>query len=90
MHGKGSGDLPFVKLLRAHGVTVLTDQHIAGLAVDNRRVTGVVMSSGETIGRKGLILAIGAIVPARKRSGIRATSRFGARGVCIDAGVSDR
>jgi succinate dehydrogenase/fumarate reductase flavoprotein subunit len=41
-------------------VTVLTDQQVERLAVENHRVTGVVMRSGETINtRKGVILATG-------------------------------
>ncbi|MBV8118512.1 MAG: FAD-dependent oxidoreductase, partial [Alphaproteobacteria bacterium] len=61
MRGKGLGLIcHFLKALRARGVTVLTDQHVERLAVENRRVTGVVMRSGETIGaRKGVILATG-------------------------------
>jgi 3-oxosteroid 1-dehydrogenase len=39
---------------------VLTDQQVERLAVENKRVTGVVMRSGETISaRKGVILATG-------------------------------
>jgi len=61
MRGKGLGLIcHFLKLLRARGVTVLTDQQVERLAVENRRVTGVVMRSGETIGaRRGVILATG-------------------------------
>ncbi len=61
MRGKGLGLIcHFLKLLRARDVTVLTDQHVESLAVENRRVTGVVMRSGEVIGAgKGVILATG-------------------------------
>jgi 3-oxosteroid 1-dehydrogenase len=59
--GKGLGLIcHFLKLLRARGVTVLTDQHVECLAVENRRVTAVIMRSGETIrAREGVILATG-------------------------------
>jgi len=61
MRGKGSGLIShFLKELRARGVPVLSDRHVECLAVENRRVTGVVMRSGETIGaRKGVLLATG-------------------------------
>src|SRR6202790_4598510 len=61
MRGKGLGLIcHFLKVLRARGVPVLTDQHVESLAVENSRVTGVVMRSGETIrARKGVILATG-------------------------------
>jgi 3-oxosteroid 1-dehydrogenase len=61
MRGKGLGLIcHFLKTLRARDVTVLTDQHVERLAVENHRVTGVVMRSGETINtRKGVILATG-------------------------------
>jgi 3-oxosteroid 1-dehydrogenase len=61
MRGKGLGLIcHFLKLLRARGVAVLSGQHIDRLAVDGPRVTGVVLSSGETIGaRKGVVLATG-------------------------------
>ncbi|HMD65537.1 MAG TPA: FAD-binding protein [Stellaceae bacterium] len=61
MHGKGLGLIcHFLKLLAARDATVLTDQHVERLAVENRRVTGVIMRSGETIGAgKGVILATG-------------------------------
>jgi len=61
MHGKGLGLIcHFLKLLAARDATVLTDQHVERLAVENRRVTGVIMRSGETIGAgKGFILATG-------------------------------
>jgi 3-oxosteroid 1-dehydrogenase len=61
MRGKGLGLVcQFLKILRDRGVTVLADQHVERLAVENGRVTGVVMRSGEVIGaRKGVILATG-------------------------------
>ena len=61
MRGKGLGLIcHFLKVLRARGVMVLTDQHVERLAVENQRVAGVVMRSGETIrARKGVILATG-------------------------------
>jgi hypothetical protein len=61
MRGKGLGLIShFLKVLRARGVPVLSDRHVERLAVENRRVTGVVMGSGETIGaRKGVLLATG-------------------------------
>ena len=61
MRVKGLGLIcHFLKVLRARGVPVLTDQHVGSLAVENRRVTGVIMRSGETIrARGGVILATG-------------------------------
>jgi len=61
MRGKGLGLVCyFLKALRDRGVPVLTDQHVENLAVENRRVTGIVMRSGETIrAKKGVILATG-------------------------------
>jgi hypothetical protein len=61
MRGKGLGLIcHFLQALRTRGVTVLTDQQVESLAVENRRVTGVVMRSGETISAfKGVILATG-------------------------------
>ena len=61
MRGKGLGLIShFLKVLRARSVPVLTDQHVESLAVENHRVTGVVMRSGESIrARKGVILATG-------------------------------
>jgi 3-oxosteroid 1-dehydrogenase len=61
MRGKGLGLVcHFLKTLRARGVPVLTDQHVECLAVENGRVTGIVMRSGETIrAKKGVILATG-------------------------------
>ena len=61
MRGKGLGLIShFLKVLRARSVPVLTDRQVECLAVENRRVTGVVMRSGETIGaRKGVLLATG-------------------------------
>jgi tRNA U34 5-carboxymethylaminomethyl modifying enzyme MnmG/GidA len=47
-------------VLRARGVPVLTDQQRGSLAVENHRVTGVVMRLGESIrAREGVILATG-------------------------------
>jgi 3-oxosteroid 1-dehydrogenase len=62
MCGKGLGLIcHLLKALRARDVTVLTDQHVESLAVENKQVTGVVMRSGESIrARKGVILATGA------------------------------
>lgn len=61
MRGKGVGLIcQLLKLLRARGVAVLSDQQIDRLAVDGPRVTGVVLRSGATIGaRKGVVLATG-------------------------------
>jgi 3-oxosteroid 1-dehydrogenase len=61
MRGKGLGLIcHFLKALHARGVTVLTDQQVERLAVENRRVTGVMMRSGETVSAgKGVILATG-------------------------------
>jgi 3-oxosteroid 1-dehydrogenase len=61
MRGKGLGLVcHFLRALHTRDVTVLTDQHVESLAVKDRRVTGVVMRSGEIIrARKGIILATG-------------------------------
>jgi 3-oxosteroid 1-dehydrogenase len=61
MRGKGLGLIcHFLKALRERGITVLTDQQVESLAVEDKRVTGVVTGSGETIrARKGVILATG-------------------------------
>jgi len=61
MRGKGLGLIcHFLKVLHARHVTVLTDQHVESLVVEDKRVTGVVLRSGECIGaRKGVILATG-------------------------------
>ena len=61
MRGKGLGLIcHFLKLLHARGVAVLTDQHVESITVEHKRVTGVVMRSGESItSRKGVILATG-------------------------------
>jgi 3-oxosteroid 1-dehydrogenase len=61
MRGKGLGLIcHFLKALQARDVTLLTDQHVESLTVEDRRVSGVVMRSGETIrARKGVILATG-------------------------------
>ena len=62
MRGKGLGLIcHFLKVLRARDVPVLTDQQVERLAVEDKRVTGVVMRSGECIrARKGVIVATGA------------------------------
>src|ERR1700730_13485142 len=62
MCGKGLGLIcHFLKALHDRGVTVLTDQHEESLAVEDKRVTGVVLGTGESIrARKGVILATGA------------------------------
>ena len=61
MRGKGLGLIcRFVRALRERGVTMLTGQPVARLAVDGGRVIGVVMGSGELIeARRGVILATG-------------------------------
>lgn len=61
MRGKGLGLIcHFLKALGDRGVSVLTDQDVASLAVENGRVTGVVMRSGEVVAaKKGVILATG-------------------------------
>ncbi len=61
MRGKGLGLVcQFVKALLDRDVAVLTDHDVGKLAVENERVTGVVMRSGEFIAaRKGVILATG-------------------------------
>jgi 3-oxosteroid 1-dehydrogenase len=61
MRGKGLGLIcQFLRLLRERDVPIRTDQHVERLAVDNDRVTGVVMRSGQFIeARKGVILATG-------------------------------
>src|SRR6266851_1087128 len=61
LRGKGLGLVShFLKVLRARGVPVLTDRHVECLAVENGRVIGVVMRSGETIrAKKGVLLATG-------------------------------
>ena len=61
MRGKGLGLIcHFLKALRARDVILRTDQHVESLAVENQRVTGVVMRSGESIrARRGVILATG-------------------------------
>src|SRR6266853_6987596 len=61
VRGKGLGLIShFLKVLRARSVPVLTDQHVESLAVENHRVIGVVLRSGESIrARKGVILATG-------------------------------
>src|SRR5258705_12935078 len=61
MRGKGLGLIcHFLKALRARGVPVLSEQRVDCLAVEGKRVTGVVMQSGEHIAaRKGVIIATG-------------------------------
>ncbi len=61
MRGKGLGLVcQFLKALLDRGVKILTDQDVATLAIENQRVTGVVMRSGEFVAaRKGVILATG-------------------------------
>ncbi len=61
MRGKGLGLVcHFLKALRDRGVSVLTDQEVANLAVENGRVTGVFMRSGDFVAaRKGVVLATG-------------------------------
>jgi 3-oxosteroid 1-dehydrogenase len=61
LRGKGLGLIcHFVKLLRDRGVEVRTDQAVERLAVENGRVTGVVLRSGNTVvARRGVVLATG-------------------------------
>src|SRR5262249_20160401 len=61
MRGKGLGLIcHFLHALRARGVPVLTEQPVESLAIEGKRVTGVVMASGERItARKGVIVATG-------------------------------
>ena len=61
MRGKGLGLIcHFLNALRVRGVPVLTGQHIESLAVEDKRVTGVIMASGERIiARKGVIIGTG-------------------------------
>jgi 3-oxosteroid 1-dehydrogenase len=61
MRGKGLGLIcHFVKALNERGVSLLTGQDVASLAVDDGRVTGVITGSGEVIAAKnGVILATG-------------------------------
>src|SRR5712692_5984535 len=61
MRGKGLGLLcHFLKALLDRGVSIRTEQDVASLAVENGRVTGVVMRSGDVVAaRKGVILATG-------------------------------
>src|SRR5713226_1108913 len=58
MRGKGLGLIShFLKALRDRGVPVLTDQDVDCLAVADRRVSGIVLRSGETIrAQKGVLL----------------------------------
>ena len=61
MCGKGLGlVLHFLKALLAHGVTIRTGQKVDRLLLDDGRVTGVLMESGEAIAaRNGVVLATG-------------------------------
>ena len=61
MRGKGLGLIcHFLNALRARGVPVLTGQQVERLAVEDGRVTGVIMASGERIAaRKGVIVGTG-------------------------------
>ena len=61
MRGKGLGLVcQFLKALHDRDAAVLTDHHVEKLAVENDRVTGVVMHSGEFVAaRKGVLLATG-------------------------------
>src|SRR3977135_3572249 len=61
MRGKGLGLIcHFLNVLRARGVPVLTGQQVESLAVEDKRVTGVIMASGERIAaRKGVIIGTG-------------------------------
>jgi 3-oxosteroid 1-dehydrogenase len=61
MRGKGLGLVcQFLRAVLHRGVTVLTNQNVRRLAVDNGRVTGVILGSGEFIGaRNGVVLATG-------------------------------
>ena len=61
MRGKGLGLIcHFVKALSDRGVPILTSQGVIRLAVEDGRVSGVVMRSGAVItARKGVIIATG-------------------------------
>src|SRR5262245_16021046 len=61
MRGKGLGLIcHFLNALRVRGVPVLTDQQVDRLMLDGRRVTGVILASGERIAaRKGVIIGTG-------------------------------
>ena len=61
MRGKGLGLIcHFLNALRARSVPVLTGQQVESLAVEDQRVTGVIMASGERIAaRKGVIIGTG-------------------------------
>jgi 3-oxosteroid 1-dehydrogenase len=61
MRGKGLGLVcQFLKALLDRGVSILTDQDVESLAVENERVTGILMRSGEFVAaKKGVILATG-------------------------------
>jgi 3-oxosteroid 1-dehydrogenase len=61
MRGKGLGLIcHFLNALRVRGVPVLTGQQVDCLAVEDKRVAGVIMASGERItARKGVIIGTG-------------------------------
>jgi len=61
MWGKGLGLIGhFLRVLRERNVPIRADQQVERLAMENGRVTGVVMRSGQSIAaRKGVILATG-------------------------------
>src|SRR5207248_672512 len=61
MRGKGLGLIcHFLKALHGRGVMVLSDQQVERLAIENHRVIGVAMRSGEIIrARNGVLLATG-------------------------------
>ncbi|HJU19360.1 MAG TPA: FAD-dependent oxidoreductase [Stellaceae bacterium] len=61
LRGKGLGLVcHFLKALRARGVAVRTDQQMESLTIENRRVTGVVLCSGEIVSAaRGVLLATG-------------------------------
>jgi 3-oxosteroid 1-dehydrogenase len=61
MRGKGLGLIcHFLNALRARSVPVLTGRQVESLAVENQRVAGVIMATGERImARKGVIIGTG-------------------------------
>jgi 3-oxosteroid 1-dehydrogenase len=61
MRGKGLGLIcHFLNALRLRSVPVLTGQKVECLAVEDKRVTGVIMATGERItARKGVIIGTG-------------------------------
>src|SRR5216684_2068581 len=97
MRGKGLGLVcHFLKALRDRGVSVLTDQEVANLAVENGRVTGVFMRSGDFVAaRKGIVLGaeIGGIVH-RIENSLRVMLSYtippeqpGGMATCVYAGI---